>query len=545
MTSAVTATAAGAVPAVTATRALIGLKLTLLRNGLRQSTARTVAFVAGGGLALLLAAGWALGLVALRGNEHAPDLVIVVFTLLGLGWAAFPLFFFGGDETLDPSRLAMLPLRPRALVRGLLAASLIGVGPLFTLLIGAGGMIALVRGPGALPAAVVAVPLTTAFCVSLARAVAAANTRLLTSRKGRDLALLSGLVVAVGIQVVNIGVQRLSRPDGLELLRPFADVTRWLPPALAAEAVRAAGEGSYTLAAGALLALALATLAVLWWWERSLYRLMVSPDASTLQPSAESGAGRTRAGRAGRLFPEGRTAATVVRVLKYAWRDPRAKAAWAAALGVGLLVPVAMAFQGAGSVYQACWAAGLLGLQMFNQFGVDGSSFWTVAATIPSRSDALAEVRARALAIAVVAVPYVAAVCVLTAVLTGEPEKLAEVLGLAFGLLGALIGLGAVASVLLPYSLPRSSNPMASAAPGQTGLAMLNVFGGMAGGAAACAPLIAAAVYLHTGDGHDWPWLLLPGGAGYGLLVAAAGLRVAAGRLLDRLPEVLAAVGKE
>ena len=38
-------------------------------------------------------------------------------------------------------------------------------------------------------------------CVALARAVAAANVRLLTSRKGRDLAVLSGLVVAIGAQV--------------------------------------------------------------------------------------------------------------------------------------------------------------------------------------------------------------------------------------------------------------------------------------------------------------------------------------------------------
>ena len=49
-----------------------------------------------------------------------------------------PLFFFGGDDTLDPTRLAMLPLRPRPLITALLTSSLVGVGPLFTLLVGAG-----------------------------------------------------------------------------------------------------------------------------------------------------------------------------------------------------------------------------------------------------------------------------------------------------------------------------------------------------------------------------------------------------------------------
>ncbi|MYS70055.1 transporter, partial [Streptomyces sp. SID5926] len=55
--------------------------------------------------------------------------------VLALGWAVMPLFFPSGDETLDPTRLVMLPLRPRPLVRGLLTASLVGIGPLFTALL--------------------------------------------------------------------------------------------------------------------------------------------------------------------------------------------------------------------------------------------------------------------------------------------------------------------------------------------------------------------------------------------------------------------------
>lgn len=91
--------------------------------------------------------------------------------------------------------------------------------------------------------AVVAAPLTLLVCVALARAVATANTRLLTSRKGRDLAVLSGLVIAVGIQVVNFGAQRLGRSGGLSALDPAADVVRWLPPASAIGAVDSAAQG--------------------------------------------------------------------------------------------------------------------------------------------------------------------------------------------------------------------------------------------------------------------------------------------------------------
>ncbi|NDZ88948.1 transporter, partial [Streptomyces sp. SID10115] len=81
-----------------------------------------------------------------------------------------------------------------------------------------------------------AVVLTLLVCVALARAVAAANIRLLTSRKGRDLAVLSGLVIAVGAQVVNFGAQKLGS-SGLSTLDPAADVVRWIPPSAALGAV--------------------------------------------------------------------------------------------------------------------------------------------------------------------------------------------------------------------------------------------------------------------------------------------------------------------
>ena len=63
----------------------------------------------------------------------APDLAIVVFGVATLGWTVLPILGFGNDETLDPQRLATLPLSRRQLVSGVLAASLVGVAPLATL----------------------------------------------------------------------------------------------------------------------------------------------------------------------------------------------------------------------------------------------------------------------------------------------------------------------------------------------------------------------------------------------------------------------------
>jgi ABC-2 type transport system permease protein len=525
-------------------RVFVRLKLTLLRNGLRQSSGRRVAYISSVVLTLFFAAGQLIALAALRGHAHAGSLTVLLTGVLALGWAVMPLFFPSGDETLDPSRLVMLPLRPRPLVGALLVASLVGIGPLFTLCLAAGSAFAVAQGAAAVVCAVVAVPLTLVVCVALARAVATANTRLLSSRKGRDLAVLSGLVVAVGIQVVNFGAQRLGRSGGLATLDPAADVVRWLPPASAIGAVDSAAQGSYGRAVAQLLLSFAALGALVWLWQRSLVKLMTAPDGST---PAAAGTAREKSGGGGSrlsaLLPEGRTGTVMRRSLRYVARDPKTKAAWVTALAIGLIVPLLNAVQGTGSVYFACFAAGMLGIQMYNQFGQDTSAFWMVALTISSPRDAYLELRGRAAALLVITLPYTVLVTVVTAAVLGDWEKLPGAIGLSLALLGAMLATGAMASANFPYSIPQDSG-FKNVAPGQAGLAWISIFGGMVSAALLCAPVIVATIWLHLIDAEDWLWVVLPVGSAYGALVAWAGLRLAAPRTANRLPEILAAVSR-
>ncbi|MFC9424760.1 transporter [Streptomyces sp. NPDC056987] len=537
----------GVAPAPALTPVFVRLKLALLRNGLRQSSGRTAAYIASVVVVLLLAAAQFLGLVLLRDTAHADTVVVLLTAVLALGWAVMPLFFPSGDETLDPTRLVMLPLRPSPLVRALLVASLVGIGPLFTLCLLTGSAIATAHGAGAVAVSVLAVPLALLVCVALARAVAAANIRLLTSRKGRDLAVLSGLVIAVGVQFVNFAAQRLGDAGGLGALDPVAGAVRWLPPASALGAVGSVSEGAYGRAAAQLLLSAGALAALLYAWQRSLTKLMTAPDGSTLgagQPgrkeaTATRGPGRVLAG----LFPEGRTATVMKRSLRYVWRDPKTKAAWATSLAIGLIVPLFNALQGRGTIYFACFAAGMLGIQMYNQFGQDTSAFWMVALTISSTRDAYLELRARALALLVVTLPYSALVTVATAAVLGNWGALPEALGLSFALLGAMLATGAVASARFPYSIPQDSG-YKNVAPGQAGLAWISIFGGMLGAALLCAPVLALTIWLHVSNLADRSWLLLPVGTAYGALIALGGLRLAAPQTARRLPEILTAVSK-
>ncbi|MDQ0696695.1 transporter [Streptomyces sp. W4I9-2] len=534
--------AAPAAPTTGLTPIFVSLKLTLLRNGLRQSSGRRAVFVASLVLTLLLAAAQVLGLVLLRGNEHADTVVVLLTGVVALGWAVLPLFFPSGDDTLDPTRLVMLPLRPEPLIRALLVSSMIGIGPLFTLCLVVGSVLALAHGAAGIVFAVLAVPLTMLLCVALSRAVTTANVRLLNSRKGRDLAVLSGLVIAVGIQFVNFGAQRLGQAGGLSTLDPAADVVRWLPGASAVASVDAASDGSYGVAVAQLLITVAALAALMWMWQRSLMRLMTSPDGSTLA-AAEPAREESGRGRLSALLPEGRTATVMQRSLRYVARDPKTKAAWVTALAVGAIVPLLNAVQGTGSVYFACFAAGMLGMQMYNQFGQDTSAFWMVALTISSPRDAYVELRARAFVLLLLTLPFTLIVCAVTAAVIGDWRPLPGALGLSFALLGSMLATGAVASALFPYSIPQEG-AFKNVVPGQGGLAWISILGGMLAAALLAAPVIVPTIWMHVTDRHDALWLLVPGGLAYGALVGWAGLRIAARRTAARLPEILTAVSK-
>ncbi|GGR87963.1 transporter [Streptomyces nojiriensis] len=535
--------AAGAAPAasVPLTPVFVRLKLSLLRNGLKGSSKRKAAYFSTLAFALVVGFFVTLGLALLHGNAHAGTVVVLLAAILALAWTFMPLFFPTGDETLDPSRLVMLPLRPRPLVRALLASSLVGIGPLFTLCLAVGSVLAVARGAAGAVAAVVAAPLLVLGCVTLARAVATANVRLLTSRKGRDLAILSGLLIAVGGQLVNFGSQRLSQAGGLTTLEPVEAVVRWLPPATAVGMVDSASEGAYGVAAAQLALTLAAVAALLWFWERSLTKLMVTPDGSTVtaaRPTKDRGAGGLWS-----LLPAGRTGATVQRTLRYALRDPKTKASMVTALAIGLIIPVFNALQGTGSVYLGCFGAAMLGMQMYNQFGQDTSAFWMVSQTISSTRDAYVELRARAAALALVTVPYTVLVMVITAAVIGDWSSFPAATGLALALLGSMLCTGALASARFPYSIP-SDGAFKNVVPGQAGLAWAGIFAGLLVSAVVSAPVITLTIWLKAAGHQDISWIVLPLGVAWGALAAWAGLRLAAPTVARKLPEILWAVSK-
>ncbi|MGW4694562.1 transporter [Kitasatospora cineracea] len=523
-------------------RALVALKLRLLRNGLRRSPGLAAGYLIGLLIGLLFGLSAALGLAVLHGRTGAADAAAVLVAGLTGCWAAMPLFFFSSDESADPTRLTMLPLRPAVLLRGTLLGGLVGPGPLINLLLLTGAAVAAGRGAASAAVAVLAVPLTLLVLVALIRAIGAANARMLSSRRGKDFAVFGGLLFAVLAQGGNLALQSSLNGSGpgvdLSVLHPYASVVRWLPPVAAIDAVRSAGEGAYAVAAGQLLLTAALLAVLLRWWLRSLRELMVSGDSSTLLESSPAAA--ARAAGLWRLLPAGRVGTVAQRQLRYAWREPRAKAAVFTGIGMTAVFAALSVVQGWSSVYVIAIGGLMLGLQSGNLFGMDGSGFWMIAATLATRRDARDELRGRALAVAAYGVPVLVLFGPPVAALTGDWTGLAPALGLSLAVLGTAIGLGCLLSVHAPYALPADGNPMRNAAPGQNGAVMLNAFGSMIGVALLCLPFGALLGFLLLGHHPAWP--VLPVGVLYGAGAALLGIRLASGRLLARAPEILAKV---
>ena len=107
-------------------RILVQLKLRLLLNALRSSTAARTTFIFSTFFALVVAVGGFYVLALFRGNSASVDLTTVIFTAFALGWLTLPIMVSGLDGTLDPATLAPYPLRTRPLAVGLLAASATG-----------------------------------------------------------------------------------------------------------------------------------------------------------------------------------------------------------------------------------------------------------------------------------------------------------------------------------------------------------------------------------------------------------------------------------
>ena len=517
-------------------RLLVQLKLRMLLNALRASTRAKVSFISSTILAGLLATGTFLLLALLRGQPAAVDETSVVFTVFAFGWLILPILVFGLDGTLDPATLSLYPLRTRPLAIGLLAASATGAWPLANVIGLMGVTVGLARGATGVIVAVLAVLLQVLFCITLARFVITALARLLRSRRGRDLAALLVLPIFVlyefFIQVVpNAAAQhRLGAASFTGVDRWI----RWIPPGLAAHAIQDASSGHLGAALLRLVMLAAVTGVLGWLWIRSLSRALVTADASS-QASQVRGA----------ALPFGRyglTGTVAARFLIYQRRDPTSLIYW----GIIAVVMVVASFRVlatpaylGGVLFAIGLGAAMTGVFHADSVGVTGPAFGSEVVALTARRELRAYFCGQNLALATVGVPLLTLFSFALMVVAGHPVDGFLALAVGLAALGSALGLSSIFSVVAPYPMERRiGSPVRRAAEGYAGQAFAGSFGSLLG-AGACAAPVAVAVEL-TGSASAVVRMpvLVAAAAGYGIMLAWAGQRIAAGAAEPRLPEL-------
>jgi len=515
---------------------LVRLKLRLLANALRSSRQAKTAFILSTIVACLVAALTFAGLAALRGQDAAVDLTTVTFTSFAFGWLILPLLVFGLDGTLDPATLALYPLRTRPLAVGLLAASAAGAWPLANVVGLLGVTVGLARGALGLLFALLAVVLQVLFCIVLARLVTTGLAGLLRSRRGKDLAALLILPIFALYEAFVQIVPRLGA-EGKITAASFRGIDvwmRWTPPGLAAHAIQDASTGHALTGLLRLLLLAAVVVVLGWLWIRELDRALVTVDTTTQAASVRS--------TALPFADRGLRGTIAARSWIYQRREPGAKIFW------GLIV-IIVAAASASTLLTPAYLGGLLGaggfgaafVAIFNAdaIGMLGPAFGFDAVALHGRPSLRAYFSGMNLALAAVAVPLFTVLMFVLAGIARHP--LDGFLGLAVNLagIGAGVALGNVLSVLAPYPVEkRVGSPTPKAMDGYRARVMAGTFGSLIGTAVLVTPVVLAVVLTrNTADGVRMPVLLVCA-AGYGLVLATLGVRLAARLAADRLPEL-------
>ena len=467
-------------------------------------------------------------------------MLVIGASLLVLGWTVLPLVTVGSDETLDPGRLVLLPLKRGPTMRGLLLASLVGFAPAGVMLALTGVIAGYGRGAGRV-LVVFAVGVTLFLSAATARMVSTVLASRLTSRRGRDAMVVVASLLALALQAL-----RFVRLDfvHIDAIDRVASVARWLPPGMLGQAVFDADRGRLLAAAVEVMVPLVALPVVLVVWARALDRQLtvVTGDSGTASVDPD-GSPLPLLARWLRFIPATPWGAVTAKELRYIAREPRRKVLLLNSLILGAGIPLYVALTTRGSLpHHVVLTASFVGyvavLNSMNQLGYDGAALWV---DVVAGQVVRAELIGKNVAMLVMVTPAMLAATVILAAVSGGWLYLPA--ALALGLTGVGIGLAVanVTSVRFPQALPETRSPFGRGGAGAGCATAVSMFAAMFVQAILIAPVGAAAAVA----AYVQPALLLaviPAAAGYAYLLWRGGLRSAERFAWWRQPELIAAV---
>jgi ABC-2 type transport system permease protein len=514
-------------------RVFARLKLVLLRNGLKGTMRTQVGTVA---MALGSLIG---GFFAARSFIHDANQgpvawsrsLIPGFTMIFLAWVFGPLLLGGIDDTLDPRRLSLLPLRTAEMIRGIAIGAFIGFLPLGTIIALTGVVIGFATSPIAAVTVAIAAVCQLALVFSIGRLLSAVLAWASRSRKGRDIGVLIASITAA---ILWLATQSLNTLEDAQVDRVNSWL-QWTPPGMLARAIIDGQNKNYlplVLRIGFVVVLIVVSLLS---WSKLLSAYLVVPPhirQHDRQAHVMGSLERVTSGWVRRIG--GPISATVFsKELRYLSRSPGRRSAMVISMVMGapfvvLQVLRSGGFQPGSIVYAPI--ALIFGLGAVNNLvGNDGPSLW-LEVTSGARLRDLMIGRGAA------AVPYL----IVPATLTGALLLLlsrsfylgADVLTFVWFAWGIPLGIGSFLSVVAPFSQADDSNPFSNGrgTTGSSVMVMLVAVGGIITAAISSFPLIMFYIWAQK-FGVARLLLVIPGSLAYGLAFWRVGVSLAVARV--------------
>nr|WP_322002789.1 ABC transporter permease [Rhodococcus qingshengii] len=391
-------------------------------------------------------------------NGVSPDLVSgttsLALSAIGVMWILMPIMSGLSDDNLHPRHFQLLPLEPVRLARALFSTSLVGMTvPITALAAAAIPIYAATHHPAALPLAIIAWPATVLLIVGTSRVAMLAMSQLLRSRRSRELGLLAFGTFFGGLYLLQFPLQsRLGTVVDGDVTWPLT-VAHSIPFAWGITSVDAAAGGAWLLAAGAVLALVLVDLALLWSWQRLVVRYFNGKVAESAGATSVQLKNQGRDIRTG--WRASRLGTVISREISLWHGDMRRRtqllsvAIMTLVSGFGPLISSSIPFSAAWGAWFLIYLAMAAGS---NLYGFDGASIWHLV-MIPEA--AAADVRGRQIAWVIVMTPFVV-VATAAVRIFGDlgTDRLAVPIAVGISMMGVGAGLVVAISAKAPYPVP-------------------------------------------------------------------------------------------
>jgi len=517
------------------------LKWRLLINGIRRRRSSGVALafliVVAGGALLLIAPSVAIVARTTDSPTVYRTMAIGTYVAIFATWTLGTMAVGGADETVDPARLALLPLTRRQLVLGLAVAAVIGTGALATVIVLAGMVVGFAPSSVGALLVVMAAVVGFALAISASRTLATLLTQAQRSRRGRDITVLAAALGGAALWIASQLVGRLNDHATNQLL----DVLRWTPPGFVGQSILEAAQGSLLSSTINLLVAAAWTAVFLLLWATSAARLLVDNESSLRSPSKS-----TNRDEAISSWARGsEIKAAFGKEVRYLVRSPSRRSVLLLNGVMGTAFTLLQVLQGSnrpgGLVLIAPLAGLLFSLSAIdNQLGYDSAPLWMeVSAGGPRRALLLGRSAGWLPLVALPALPT----ALVVASFTGGWRYVPVAVALAIAGAGVPLGVGTVISMRAPFPVPDTGKPFSNpyANTGRGCAVGLLVLVALAVNALLLAP---AAILVVAAERISLPWLyatVVPV-ALWSIAIWWIGATAAARFVRGREPELLAAL---